>query len=149
MYQNLHEQAQIIFSVLFFSRPRFEGWPNHGRTFSICSCSLSFWLTLPRRVLSRPCVAFLACVHLARLALFLALSLSPGTAVSLWHQLATYIPRTYSDQWRHFSQSLGAHHPRNDAAASFSVRRDDGLCWRYKFCIALHSPMHNYTWLFW
>jgi len=23
-------------SVLFFSRPRSEGWPHHGRTFSIC-----------------------------------------------------------------------------------------------------------------
>jgi len=67
-------------TVLFFSRPRSEGWPHHGRTFSICPCTLSFWLTLPRRVLStswccpsRPCVAFLACVHLS---LFLALSLS-------------------------------------------------------------------------
>ena len=51
-------------SVLFFSRPRSEGWPHHGRTFSIYPCPLSFWLTLPRRVLStslccpsRPCVA--------------------------------------------------------------------------------------------
>ena len=69
-------------TVLFFSRPRSEGWPHHGRTFSIYPCPLSFRLTLPRRVLStswccpsRPCVAFLAFVHLA---LFLALSLSPG-----------------------------------------------------------------------
>ena len=52
-------------------------------------CPLSFWLTLPRIVLStswccpsRPCVAFLACVHLA---LFLALSLSAGNSlVSSW-----------------------------------------------------------------
>ena len=52
-------------------------------------CPLLFWLTLPRRVLStssccpsRPCVAFLACVHLA---LFLALSLSQGNSlVSSW-----------------------------------------------------------------
>jgi len=58
--------------VLFFSRPRSEGWPHHGRTFSIYLCPLSFWLTLPRRILStswccpsRPCVVFLACVHLA------------------------------------------------------------------------------------
>jgi len=58
-------------SVLFFSRPRSEGWSHHGRTFSICPCPLSFCLTLPRRVLStswccpsRPCVAFLAWVHL-------------------------------------------------------------------------------------
>ena len=72
-------------SVLFFSRPRSEGWTHHGRTFSIYPCPLSFWLTLPRRVLStfwccpsRPCVAFLAFVHLA---LFLALSLSPGNSL--------------------------------------------------------------------
>jgi len=62
--------------VLFCSRPRSEGWPHHGRTFSIYICPLSFWLTLSRIVLStywccpsRPCVVFLACVHLA---LFLA-----------------------------------------------------------------------------
>ena len=57
-------------SVLFFSRPRSKGWQHHGRTFSIYPCPLSFLLTLPRRVLStswccpsRPCLAFLACVH--------------------------------------------------------------------------------------
>ena len=55
-------------------------WPHHGRTFSIYLCLLSFCLTLPRRVLStsRPCVAFLAFVHLA---LLLALSLSPGNSL--------------------------------------------------------------------
>jgi len=37
-------------SVLFFSRPRSEGWPHHGRTFSIYLCH-SDWLYL-RRVLS-------------------------------------------------------------------------------------------------
>jgi len=37
-------------SVLFFRRPRSEGWPHHGRTFSIYVCPLSFWLTLPRGV---------------------------------------------------------------------------------------------------
>ena len=76
-------------SVLFFSRPRSKGWPHHGCTFSIYLCPLSFWLTLPQGVLStswccpsRPCVAFLTCVHLA---LFLALSLSPGNfLVSSW-----------------------------------------------------------------
>ena len=64
-------------SILFFSRPRSEGRPHHARTLSIL---LSFWLTLPRRILStswccpsRPRVVVLACVHLA---LFLALSLS-------------------------------------------------------------------------
>ena len=57
---------------------------QRGRTFSIYLSPLSFWLTLPRGVLStswccpsRPCVVFLACVHLA---LFLALSLSPGNS---------------------------------------------------------------------
>ena len=76
-------------SVLFLSLPRSEGWPHHGRTFSIYLYPLSFWLTLPQRVLSttwrclsRPCVVFLACVHLA---LFLALFLSPGNSlVSSW-----------------------------------------------------------------
>jgi len=29
-------------SALFFSRPRSEGWPHHGRTFSIYVCPLSF-----------------------------------------------------------------------------------------------------------
>ena len=75
-------------SVLFFSCSRSEGWPHHGRTFSIYLCPLTFWLTFPRGILStswccpsRPCVVFLACVHLA---LFLALSLSPAfTAVGL------------------------------------------------------------------
>ena len=54
-----------------FSSPRSEGWPHHGRTFSIYLCPLSFWLTLPRRVLStswcypsKPCVVFLVCVHI-------------------------------------------------------------------------------------
>ena len=71
--------------ALFFSRPRSEGWPHHGRTFFIYPCPLSFWLTIPRRVLSmswccpsRSCVAFFACVYLA---LFLALSLSPGNSL--------------------------------------------------------------------
>ena len=71
--------------VLFFSRPRSEGWPHHGRTFSIFLCPLSLWLTLLQGVLStswccpsRPCVVFLACAHLA---LFLSLSLSPGNSL--------------------------------------------------------------------
>ena len=33
----------LNFSGLFFSRPRSEGWPHHGRTFSICPCR-SGWL---------------------------------------------------------------------------------------------------------
>ena len=32
----------LFCSVLFFSRPRSEGWPHRGRTFSIHLCSLSF-----------------------------------------------------------------------------------------------------------
>ena len=85
----MHGVLSYRCSVLFYSRSRSESWPHHGRTFSIYLCSLSFWLTLPRRVLStswccpsRPCVAFLACVHLA---LLLALSLFPGNSfVSSW-----------------------------------------------------------------
>jgi len=42
----------IICSVLFLSHPRSEGWPHHGRTFSIYLYPLSFWLTLPQGVLS-------------------------------------------------------------------------------------------------
>ena len=75
----------LIVSDLIFSRPRSEGWPHHGRTFSIYPCPLSFWLTLPWRVLAtswccppRPCMVFLAYEHLA---LFLALSLSPGNSL--------------------------------------------------------------------
>jgi len=51
-------------AVLFFSRPRSEGWPHHGRTFGIYLSSLSFWLTLSLGVLStswccpsRPCAS--------------------------------------------------------------------------------------------
>jgi len=85
-------RSTLLCSVLFFSRPRSEGWPHHGRTFSIYLCPLSFWLTLPRGVLStywcspsRPCVhGLLACVHVA---LFLALSLSPDNfLLSSWYK---------------------------------------------------------------
>ena len=62
---------QNICSVLFFSHPRSEGSPHHGRNFSIYHCPLSFWPTLPPGVLStswwcpsRSYVVFLACVHL-------------------------------------------------------------------------------------
>jgi len=37
-------------SVLFFSRPRFEGWPRCGRTLSVYLCTVSFRLTLPRHI---------------------------------------------------------------------------------------------------
>ena len=72
-------------TLLFFSRPRSEGWLFHARTFFIYLCPVSFWLTLPRGVLStswccpsRPCVAFLAFVHLV---LFLALPLYPDNSL--------------------------------------------------------------------
>jgi len=72
-------------SVLIYSRLRSQGWPHHGRTFFIYLCPLSFWLTLPRGVLStswccpsRQCVVFLAYMHLS---LFLALSVSSGNSL--------------------------------------------------------------------
>ena len=112
-------------TVLFFSRPRSEGWPHHGRTFSIYLCPLSFWLTLPRRVLStswccpsRPCVAFLAFVHLA---LFLALSLSPrNSLVSSWcdhSMLASLLGST------------GSGHFPDDSHAGISIRSSTMLCY--------------------
>ena len=51
----------VLFCCLAVLDPTVK-WPHHGRTLSIYSCPLSFWLTLPRRVLStswccpsRPC----------------------------------------------------------------------------------------------
>jgi len=35
-------KLKVTSSVLFFSRPRSEGWPHHGRTFSIYPCPLSY-----------------------------------------------------------------------------------------------------------
>ena len=35
-------QRWLRLSLLFFSRRRSEGWPHHGRTFSIYPCPLSF-----------------------------------------------------------------------------------------------------------
>ena len=75
-----------------------EAWPHHGRTFSNYLCPLSLWLTLSWGVLSRywccpprPRMVVIACVHLA---LFLALSLSPGNSlVSSWcdHNTLTFL----------------------------------------------------------
>jgi len=45
------EWLDLEHTVLFFNRPRSEGWPHHGRTFSIYLSPLSYWLTLPRGVL--------------------------------------------------------------------------------------------------
>jgi len=48
--KQLHPRRRFAYSlynfywaVLFFSRPRSEGWPHNGRTFSIYPCPLSFW----------------------------------------------------------------------------------------------------------
>jgi len=64
--KRLARPLELIGLFCSFSRPRSEGWPHHGRTFSIYPCPLSFWLTLPRRVLSislccpsRPCVVWI------------------------------------------------------------------------------------------
>jgi len=35
-------KMKVFGSVLFFSHPRSESWPHHGRTFSIYPCPLSF-----------------------------------------------------------------------------------------------------------
>ena len=97
--------SSFLCSVLFFSRPRSEGWPHHGRTFCIYLCPLPFWLTLPWGVLStywccpsRPCVVFLACVHLA---LFLALSLSGQLPCFLmvWPYYASFLALTVSSSF--------------------------------------------------
>ena len=47
-FQGSSRRSYMFRSVLFFRRPRSEGWPHHGRTFSVYPCPLSFWLTLPR-----------------------------------------------------------------------------------------------------
>jgi len=95
--------------------------PCHGRTFSIYLCLLSFWLTLSRIVLStywrcpsRPCVVFLACV---RLALFLALSLSPGNSlVFSWYGHST----------------LASLCSRSRSPNFFKTLESENYCWRDK-----------------
>jgi len=84
-------------SVLSFSRPRSEGWPHHGPAFSIYLCPLSFWLTLPRGVLStswccpsRPCVVFLACVHVTSLTVPCIISFSRHFACNFCGE--AYVP---------------------------------------------------------
>jgi len=43
LYENFTRDVHVLFcSVLFFSRPRSEGWPHHRRTFSIDLCPLTF-----------------------------------------------------------------------------------------------------------
>ena len=63
-------------AVLFFSRPRSQGWPHHVRTFSVIltdsSTESPVHLSTSWCFPSRPCLAFIACIHLAS---FLAFSL--------------------------------------------------------------------------
>ena len=82
---------------------RSKGRPQHGRTFSIYLSPLSFWSTLRQGVQStswccpsRPCVVFLACMHLA---LFLELSLSRQLPCFLmvWPQYASFLALTVSN----------------------------------------------------
>jgi len=40
----LKHSTAVLFC--FFSRPRSDGWPQHGHTFSIYLCPLLFWLTI-------------------------------------------------------------------------------------------------------
>ena len=116
-----------ICSVLFFSRPWSKVWPHHGFTFSIYLCPLSCWLTLPQRVLStswccpsRPCVVFLACMHLA---LYLALSLSPGNSlVSSYH--ANFLALTVSNNLL-FTPAL----LRTDSFVFFTVHETCRVMW--------------------
>jgi len=70
-------------SVLFFSCPQSEGWPHHGRTFSILTHSST---GSPVHVLMLSIQAMLGLPRLrAPTALFLAFSLSPGNSlVSSW-----------------------------------------------------------------
>jgi len=130
--------------VLFLSRPRSEGWPHHGRTFSIYLYPLSFWLTIPQRVLSttwcfisRPCVVFLACVHLA---LFLALFLSPGNSlVSSWcdHSMLTSslwqcltVPSLLQLCWEptHLFSLLFTKHAESFSVLSSQMGTGKGIC---------------------
>ena len=43
--QHMSRPSLFIWSDLIFSCPRSEGWPHHGRTFSIYPCPLSFCST--------------------------------------------------------------------------------------------------------
>jgi len=126
-------------------------------TYFIYLYPLSFWLTLPQRVLSttwcclsRPCMAFLACMHLA---LFLALFLSPGNSLvaswydhsmlasSLWQCLT--VPSLLQLCWEptHLFSLLSEKHTESFSVLS-SQRPQDAF---------LHSiwvsSFHSSTWL--
>jgi len=108
--------------------------PTVGRTFSIYLCPLPVWLTLPRRVLStswccpsRPCVAFLAFVHLA---LFLALSLSPGNSlVSSWRNHSMLASLLW--QFPLYSSFLTRGTFDKNRHRFLSTRKLCGVCCRY------------------
>ena len=102
-----------VVKYLFFSRPRFEGWlvhPRVGHTMDVLSPLISVlchsdWLFHGQSCPSRPCVAFLACVHLA---LLLALSLSQGNSlVSAWcdHSMLASLLCRRSIVWARVSRS--------------------------------------------
>jgi len=93
-------------SVLFLSCPRSEGWPHHGRTFSVYLYPLSFWLTLPQDVLStswcclsRPCVVFLACIHLASgiVPCIISFSRKFPCFLMVWPEYASFLALTVSN----------------------------------------------------
>ena len=54
-------QSNLSICVLFFSRPRCEGWPHRGRTFSIYLCPQSLLLTLHGQSCPRLDVVRLGC----------------------------------------------------------------------------------------
>jgi len=58
MLYSLCHLSVMMCSVLFFSCPRSEGWPHHGRIFSIYLCPVSFWFTFSRESCPRIDVAF-------------------------------------------------------------------------------------------
>ena len=72
-------------TAVFSSRPRSEDWPHYGHTFSIYLCPLSFWLTLPRRVLSTYNTARI--IHSRVCVMVRCLSVCPSICLS--HDLAT------------------------------------------------------------
>ena len=89
---------------LFFSHPRSEGWPHHGRTFSIYPCPLSFWLTLPRRVLStswccpsRPCVVFPRLRAPGIVPCIISFSRQLPCFLMVWSQYASFFALTVSN----------------------------------------------------
>jgi len=124
---------------------------------SIYLYPVSFWLTLPQGVLSttwcclsKPCVVFLACVHLA---LFLALFLSPGNSLVsswcdhsmlaslLWHCLT--VPSLLKLCWEptHLFSLLSMKHA--ESFSVFSSQRPSDIFLHSSWV----SSFHSHTWL--